>query len=116
MGSTGTPTLLGAAIGPLGAMGDQNTLIVPFSFTMSSSYATGGDTFTETTEAKGVELAQVYIANPIPAVGTDQIFSWNGSASAPKITANVLSTAAEVTATTDLSGTTLYGFAIYSRG
>ena len=107
MGSTGAPTLIGGAAGPANSWAKGRLTIVPASFTMSASYATGGDTVTLPSDAKGMELVAIDVLTPFPAPGTDRMFSWNGDAAAPKIGAKVISTGAEVANTTDLSATTL---------
>lgn len=96
--------------------GGGSPLEVIYTTTMSNSYATGGDTLNlPTSDVKYGDVVGVAILNPIPVVGGDRIYSWNGSTSTPKITANVISTAAEVANTTDLSAVTLRVRVTYAR-
>lgn len=81
--------------------GGRRALLVEISFTMSSSYATGGDTLSLPTTALklGRELEAVIILNPLD--GT-RIYQWDGNKTTPKIQA-FTGLAAEVAATTNLS-------------
>lgn len=108
MGSTGTPTKLGASAGPVNGWLKGKMTIIPASITMSASYATGGDTVTLPTDAKGMQLAGLVIQNPLGrTAGGTRVFSWDGSLTTPKIHAMVMSTGAQVASTTDLSAITL---------
>jgi hypothetical protein len=110
MAATATPTLtgLGAPIGELHSIGDVNMYLVPFTTTMSNSYATGGDTLT-LPNIKGKVLRQVIIT--ASSDGT-RLYNWNQSATAPTIIAySALGT--QVTAATDLHTTTITGILVY---
>lgn len=81
--------------------GGRRALLVEISFTMSNSYATGGDTLTLPSGlALGRELEAVILMNPYD--GT-RFYQWDGSKTAPKINGWVMSTGAEVANATDLS-------------
>jgi hypothetical protein len=104
-----TASLLGESEAPVHAMvkGGGTPFFAIVTATMSNSYPTGGETLTLPADIRVGDLVGVSIINPIPAVGTDRIYLWNGSTSTPKIGAKVISTAAEVANTTDLSADTL---------
>lgn len=86
--------------GPRGDLRALATLVV-------GSYATGGVAVTTPGAAQGFKLRGVNVLNPIPSPSVDRVFSWDGSTSAPKIGAKVISTGAEVANATDLSAVTL---------
>ena len=79
--------------------GGRRALLIPVTFTMSASYATGGDTLTLPSDITKRGLAAVVILNPLD--GT-RIYQWNGSTATPKIQA-FTAPGTEVTATTNLS-------------
>lgn len=138
MGATGTPTLIGGGGSKSSPqfLGGIHALIVPVSFTMSSSYATGGDTLTlPTSDVRGKELKAVVLLQHVDSSG--RFYEWDGSATAPKIkvladaahshtentaatytqnatTATATTTLAEVAATTDLSAVTLRALLVYA--
>ncbi len=85
----------------------QGEVVVPVSFAPDSSYSTGGDVFTEPSPKPGI-LVSINVLNPVPDPAGDTMYSWNGSTSAPKIGAVVISTGAQVAAAVDNSGDTLY--------
>lgn len=110
--ATGVATIKrGSSAAPARSMTRSDTRVI-VSFAVGT-YATGGAVFTPPADVAGLDLVAINVLTPIPAVGTDRIFAWNGSISAPKITAKVISTAAEVADTTDLSATTLICELIY---
>jgi hypothetical protein len=75
----------GGGIGDVMGMGDINTYLVPFTVNMSSSYATGGDTWTPPPGIPGNwKLRQIKITGHIQS---GYIFSWNSSVATPKIQA-----------------------------
>lgn len=102
----GTNNQMGQGVGSLLVNGANGNMVVPVSFTLSSSYATGGDTLTLPTsppQFAGWQLQSVIVLNPMD--GT-RIYSWNASATAPKIQAWT-AIATEVTAATDLHTVTI---------
>lgn len=118
MGATSSPILTAATTAaPLGeailsdmqTIGALNMITVPFSFAMSASYATGGDTLTLPT-LPGWVLHKVCL--DLWIVGAN-MFVWNGSASAPKILALTALPSTQVGAATNLSTTTLIGSLTY---
>lgn len=114
MGATGAMTIDGETVVPVNTMnhGGGEVLSVGGSFTMSASYATGGDTFTQpTSDVKFGDLVRLHIHNPFD--GT-RWYVWDGSTSTPKIKA-LSAFATEVTASTDLSANTLKVTATYAR-
>lgn len=113
MGATTTAAVASSganAEGPLRFNGPgMNHRAVWFQVTMSSSYATGGDTVALPGDFRGQgDFVALLIANPMD--GT-RIYTWDGGTTTPKIKAyTALST--EVTATTNLSTVVLYVLAI----
>lgn len=111
MAATATPTLtgLGAPIGELHSIGDVNMYLVPFTTTMSATYANpAGDVLTQP-NIKGKVLRQVIITGS--SDGT-RLYTWNQSATAPTILAySALGT--QVTNATDLHTTTITGIFVY---
>lgn len=112
MANTGTPTIKrGGSVAPVRSMSKSDTrVIVSFSVGV---YATGGNPLTQPSDVAGLDLIGVKILNPTPDVTADVMFGWNGSISAPKITAKVISTAAQVANAVDLSAHTLIVELIY---
>lgn len=111
MGNTAAPTLTGAGapIGQMRSIGAVNMFLVPFTATMSASYATGGDTLTQPAGIKGKNLRQVVISTTSDAT---RLYRWNGSATAPTIQAySALGT--EAAAATNLSAVTVTGLLLY---
>jgi hypothetical protein len=93
-----------AGRGELYFEGGRRALLVEASFTFSNSYATNGEVFTLPSGlALGRELKAIILTNPYD--GT-RFYQWDGSKTAPKITAWVMSTGAEVANATDLSAVT----------
>lgn len=82
---------------------------------MSASYPTGGESVTLPADLRTGDLIGFTIINPLPGAATDRVYGWDGSLTAPKIFAKVISTAAEVANATDLSANTLYVRLTYSR-
>lgn len=81
--------------GPVRSVTRSDTRVV--ASVVLGAYVTGGIVLTPPTdEVKGLELLAVNVLNPVTEVGVDRIYSWDGSASAPKIIAKVISTAAQV--------------------
>ena len=115
--ATSTPVNLGGGgatgdIRAFGASGTQVRMIVSFN---PGTYATGGVAVTlPSADVKAKQLVAVNLLKRIPAVGTDRIYDWNGSVSAPLLVAKVISTAAEVANATDLSGDTLVAELIFN--
>ena len=106
MGATGTPSILGGggSVAPVAQVGSAHNLRVIVSFTMSDSYATGGDTLTlPTSDVRGHDLVGV---NILTRQDGTRFYDWDGSVSAPKIKAYTAGNA-EVTSTTDLAAVTL---------
>lgn len=113
MGATGSPSILGggASVAPVSQVGSPHNLRVLVSFTMSASYATGGDTLTlPTSDVRGHDLVGV---NVLTRQDGTRFYDWNGSTSAPKIKAYT-DGATEETSTTDLSAVTLKVELIYA--
>jgi hypothetical protein len=113
MGATGTPALIGGGGSKSSPqfLGGIHALIVPVSFTMSNSYATGGDTLTlPTSDVRGKELKGVLLMTRQD--GT-RFYDWDGSATAPKIKAYTAGNT-EVGATTNLSAVTLRALLVYA--
>lgn len=106
MGATGTPGKLGGGITPVRAFSKGQQTRVYATVTMSSSYATGGDTLTLPDDAKGLQLVGVNVLNPVPTVA-DRVISWNGDKTTPKLIAMVMSTGVEVANATNLSAVTV---------
>lgn len=81
--------------------------------TLSSSYATGGDTLTVPTLPTGFSLVAVFIAENPDA--TPRFVSWDGSTGTPKLKAFVESTGTlgEVANTTNLSAVTRNVLLVY---
>lgn len=103
----------GQGISPLRTQGGLNNMWVPFQATMSTSYATGGDTFAmpDPSEMAGFEIVGMTLA---PNKYGANWYSWNGSQTAPTIQAwSAFNT--EVTATTNLSAVTVTGFIFGAR-
>jgi hypothetical protein len=81
------------------------------SFTMSASYATGGDTLTlPTADVRGKDLVAV---NILTRQDGTRFYDWDGSVSAPKIRAYTAA-GTQASSTTDLSGVTLKVELIYA--
>lgn len=78
-------------------------------FTLSNSYATGGDTIvTPFAKTKSLKVRQVIVTTPFAlTLASGRIYGWNGSRTTPKIQAVVANTGAEVANATDLSGVTV---------
>lgn len=113
MGATGTPSILGggASVAPVSQVGSPHNLRVLTSFTMSASYATGGDTLTlPTADVRGHELVAV---NVLTRQDGTRFYDWNGSVSAPKIKAYTAGNA-EASSAADLSAITLKVELIYA--
>lgn len=113
MGATGTPSISGGhgSVAPVRQMGSIHNLRVIASFTMSASYATGGDTLTlPTNDVRGHELLGV---NVLTRQDGTRFYDWNGSTTAPKIKAYTAGNA-EVSNATDLSAVTLKVELIYA--
>src|ERR1700690_3041395 len=68
-------------------LGRINSMWVPFTCNLSSSYATGGDTFTPPTSTKldMWKLFGIIVADSVVTQG--YFIDWNGSATAPKLQA-----------------------------
>lgn len=113
--ATSTPVLSDSAgTGPLRSIGSYDEFRVQISFTVGL-YATAGAVLTLPSGfTRGRRLRRVTVQNPIPDPAVDRIFSWNGSASAPKIGAKVISTGAEVGNGVDLAAVTLFAELVYS--
>lgn len=113
MGATGSPSILGggASVAPVSQVGSPHNLRVLVSFTMSASYATGGDTLTlPTADVRGHDLVGV---NVLTRQDGTRFYDWDGSTSAPKIKAYTAGNA-QVSSTTDLSAVTLKVELIYA--
>lgn len=113
MGATGTPSILGggASVAPVSQVGSPHNLRVLVSFTMSASYATGGDTLTlPTADVRGHDLVGV---NVLTRQDGTRFYDWDGSVSAPKIKAYTAGNT-QVSSTTDLSAVTLKVELIYA--
>ena len=113
MGATTTATVASSgtnAEGPLRLYGPgMNHQAAYFQVTMSSSYATGGDTVTLPSDFRGQgDFVALFIANPVDAT---RIYTWDGGTATPKIKA-FTAVGTEVTATTNLSTVVLYVLAI----
>jgi hypothetical protein len=109
MANTGTATPQApGAVGPIRSVGAQNLTRCISSITMGV-YATGGCPVTLPTFAKkmGLNLKAIVVLTPQPDETVDRMYGWDGSVSAPKIHARVISSAAETTNATDLSAITL---------
>lgn len=78
-------------------------------FTMSGSYATGGDTIVVPfSKTKSLKVRQVIVTTPWGlTLNAGRLYGWNGSRTTPKIQAIVSSTGAEVANATDLSAVTV---------
>lgn len=109
MGATSTPTKLGSGEGEVMAIGKGRIVRVLTSLTMSTSYATGGDTVTLDPDIRGLKLRGLLILNPFD--GTRR-YEWDGSTSTPKIKA-LSAFATEVAAATNLGAVTLQVEFIY---
>lgn len=85
--------------------GGRRALLVEVSFTLSASYATGGEPFAAATGfgLNSRELEAIIILNPYD--GT-RFYQWDGSKTSPKIIGFVMSTGAEVANAADLSAVT----------
>ena len=83
-------------------------------FVPDSSYAAGGEAYTTPSEIAGKKLAFISV---LTVMGTDVdgnvLYDWNGSTTAPKITATVPSTGAE--ASGDLSNDVVWLLCGYSN-
>lgn len=113
MGATSTPSILGGggSVAPVSQVGSAHNLRVLTSFTMSASYATGGDTLTlPTADVRGKDLVGV---NVLTRQDGTRFYDWDGSVSAPKIKAYTAGNA-QVSSTTDLSAVTLKVELIYA--
>lgn len=113
MGATGTPALIGGggAKSSPQFLGGVHALIVPVSFTMSSSYSTGGDTLTlPTSDVRGKELKGVVI---LTRQDGTRFYDWDGSTTTPKIKAYTAGNS-EVSATTNLSAVTIKALLLYA--
>jgi len=111
MGATGTPSILGggASVAPVSQVGSPHNLRVLTSFTMSASYATGGDPL-PAADVRGHELVAV---NVLTRQDGTRFYDWNGSVSAPKIKAYTAGNA-EASSAADLSAITLKVELIYA--
>ncbi len=104
-----TATLIGESEAPMHAMvkGAGTPLQAIVTATMGASYPTGGETVTLPTDLRPGDLSGFQILNPMPGAATDRIYGWDGSLTAPKVFAKLISTGAQVTAATNLSADTL---------
>ena len=93
--ASGTPTVEAASsVAPVRSFTKSDTRIV--SEVVLGAYVTDGIVVTEPADGRGMTLVAINVMNPVIDVGGDEIYSWNGSKTAPKITANVISTGAEL--------------------
>lgn len=113
MANTGTPTPLGGGTGPAMGLAKGQLVFIPATLTAGATYATGGNPITLPAAAKGMKLRQFILTRDIPAAATDRIYFWDGSATAPKLVAKVISTAAEVANAVDTSADTLAGIFVF---
>jgi hypothetical protein len=102
---------MGQPIAPMRTIGAISTFLVPFSTKMSASYTSGGDPLTLPTSPAliaGMKLQGVIIA---PIKYGANIYTWNGSMSAPTIQAwTAFNTEAGAI---DLSAVTISGYLIF---
>jgi len=100
---------MGQPIGDLRTIGALNTVMVPFSAKMSTSYATGGDPIVLPTSPPLISGFKIQGVILTPQKYGANWYSFNGSLSAPTIQAwSAFNT--EVTSTTDLSAVTVSGY------
>lgn len=111
--ASGTPTVeAGSNIGPVRSFTKSDTRFV--TEIVLGNYVTGGIVLTEPDDARGMSLVAVNIMNPVIAVAGDELFSWDGSKTAPKIICTVISTGAQLANDTATSTSPLYVEFIYA--
>lgn len=101
----------GRTEGPANGYADGSMVIVPFTITMSSSYATGGDTVVLPSDIAGLEILGLVLQQD--KVGTRR-YSLAGTESAPLVQAFTAFNTEE-SATTNLSAVTLRAVAFCQR-
>ena len=112
--ASGTPTVEQAgSVAPVRSFTRSDTRVV--CEIILGAYVTGGIVLTQPAEVKGLDLQAVNILNPVIDVAGDELYSWNGSKTAPKITATVISTGAELGNTVATSTNPLYVEFIYGQ-
>lgn len=89
--------------------GGPNVDVALVSITMSSSYATGGETLTLPADIRAKQLLAVDL---ITRHDGTRLWEWDGSTTTPKLKAYD-AFATEEGAATNVSGTTLYAYLIY---
>ena len=82
------------SVGPVRSVTRSDTRVV--ASVVLGAYVTGGIVVTLPDEVKGLDLVAINVMNPIIDVAGDELYSWNGDAAAPKITATVISTGAQL--------------------
>ena len=120
MGNTSTPLgVLGGALSEVNGMAKGKITLVPFTVTMSNSYATSGDTFAQvvasTAGGSGVGRVRAMEFRGVIIEGSSdktRNYFWDGSLTAPKIMAESRA-GVEVTAAVDLSASIVYGVIVY---
>lgn len=79
------------------------------------AYVTGGIVLTLPDEIRGMDLLAINVMNAIPEVAVDRMYGWDGSVSAPKIIAKVISTASELANASATSTAPLFLELIYGQ-
>lgn len=110
--ATGTPTIAAeGSVAPVRSFTRSDTRVV--TSIILGAYVTGGIVLTEPSEAKGMTLRGVNVMNPVIDVAGDELYSWDGSITAPKIIATVISTGAQLGSSVATSTNPLYVEFIY---
>jgi len=111
--ASGTPTVeAGSFLGPVRSYTKSDTRFV--TEIVLGAYVTGGIVLTEPEDVRGLTLVAVNILNPVIDVAGDEIYSWDGSKTAPKIIAIVCSTGAQLGNGVATSSNPLYVEFIYA--
>lgn len=105
--ASGAPSVQRAGShGPVRSISRGDTRVV--ASVVLGAYVTGGIVVTLPAGVPGLDLVAINVLNPFIDEGVDKLYSWNGSASAPKITAKVISTGAELGNTVATSNNPLW--------
>lgn len=102
----------GGGVGEAMAIGDIQTIVVPWTVAGSASYATGGDPWTPPRGLPANWTLRQLIVCPLPAA--TYLVAWNGSATAPTIQFYTL-VGTEAASATNLSAITIHGVAVYGE-
>ncbi len=101
------------SVGPVRSITRSDTRVV--CSVVLGAYVTGGIVLTLPDELRGMDLLAINVMNAVTEVGVDRIYGWNGSVSAPKIIAKVISTAAELANASATSTAPLFLELIYGQ-